>query len=161
MRLFSRTIHWCCRRVIGSENMSHYGRVDNRSFVLHAVWTKRTGRISQKRFNLEQLQINKLQGHLDWHSLRQALPDMILLATSGRLQSVIEYCIKAHKTAPASTESNISATVWLRITINGIHNVSNGEFKLSGQLFGWPEQLVGFLFVLELFRLQSCCYEPS
>ena len=39
-----------------------------------------------------------------------AVPDMILLATSGRSLNVTEYCTQVHDTGLAGIESNNSAT---------------------------------------------------
>ena len=47
--------------------------------------------------------------------------DTASLAAFGRLQNVIEYCMKVRKTGPVGKKSNNSATVWQKITTNDTH----------------------------------------
>ena len=58
-----------------------------------------------------------------WTDISTAVPDMTSPAVSRRMQNMIEYCVKVHKTGPTDTEANNSATVWRKITINDMQNV--------------------------------------
>ena len=58
------------------------------------------------------------------------VPDMTSLVTTGRLQNIIEYCVKVHKTRQVGLESNNSPTVQRMITINDIQNVCSDFFQV-------------------------------
>ena len=84
---------------------------------------------------------------------------MTSLATSGRLQNVIEYCIKVLKQNPAGQlESNNLATVWRKITTNDMQKVCS-DFQVE-----WCSVLVGLTnwwascFVISWWHLSFSTY---
>ena len=79
-------------------------------------------------------------------------PDMRSLAASSRLQNAVEYCIKVRKTGPAAKNRIVQSST--RSPTNDrecLHKFSSWVARR----FAWPNQLVGFLFLLQDLILLS------